>query len=378
MAFIHEKDAFTKEAILTNASKFGFANPLAIELFLWDLELAAQLQRCSREMILKGGTAAQLFLPMERQRGSVDIDMTTSLDTDSLDRLIKEMGSQIGGIEFEPYKPKKPKARLNLRTYYAYARSVTQPDRLRVKLDLMLHDLDLPTIELSNVQTFAAKVPKLRSYTPETLVGDKLLTLARGSIGLKDLADYPKQIYDLSMLIDCSKFVRFEDTTQAVETITPVEARIAGVKIDDVSALDDIIQFIDKELAPIDTSRANREMRSKLEGFEQFFVPRSQKAPLQEWSSRSLRIRFVASLVQWRLRGTLNASQCELLLGRAKNFVLKLGDARGSDVERLRNALLAFQKVRLPYFKELRGKPLHRVFWQVVTPDNIDGIISSV
>lgn len=42
---------------------------------------------------------------------------------------------------------------------------------------------------------------------------------------------------------------------------------------------------------------------------------------------------------------------------------------KGNEVEPLRNRLLSLEKRRLTYFKELRGKPLHRVFWQVVTPD---------
>ena len=378
MALIHDENAFTRKAVLTNASKFGFANPLTIELFLWDLELASQLQKSSNEIVLKGGAAAQLFVSVKKQRGSVDIDMTANLDADSLDSLIEEVGSKIGRVKFELYKPKRPKAGLNARTYYAYTDSVTQPERLRVKLDFMLEDLGLPFEEMNGVETFAVKTSKLRCYTPEVLVGDKLLTLARGSIGLKDLADYPKQVYDLSMLIDCPEFVNFEDVIQAVRRIAPIEAKIAGVKIDDVSALGDVIEFIDKELAPIDTSRPNRELKSKLEAFEQFFIPSSQKVSLQEWSSRSLRIRFLASLAQSRLRGTLKTKQCESLLRKAKDFVLKLGDARRDEAERLRDELLAFQKARLPYFKELRGKPLHRVFWQVVTLDKLDRIIDLI
>jgi len=378
MALIHKEDAFTREAVFKNASKFGFVNPLAVELFLWDLELAAQLQESSGEIILKGGAAAQLFVPVEKQRGSVDIDMTANLDADSLDGLIKEVESRMGRVKFELYKPKRPKVGLNARTYYAHTDSVTQSERLRVKLDFMLKDLDLPTEEVSGVQTFAVKTSKIRCYRPEVLVGDKLLTLARGSIGLKDLADYPKQVYDLSMLIDCPEFVKFEDIIQAVRKITPIEAKIAGAKIDDVSALGDVIDFVDKELAPIDTSRPNRELRSKLEGFEQFFIPSSQKVSLQEWSARSLRIRFVAALVQSRSKGRFRTKQCESLLRRANEFVSKLGDARGDEAERLRKDLLAFQKTRLPYFKELRGKPLHRVFWQVLTLDNIDKIINLI
>lgn len=56
----------------------------------------------------------------------------------------------------------------------------------------------------------------------------------------------------------------------------------------------------------------------------------------------------------------------------------KLGSARGREVERLREKMLSFQKARLPYFKELRVKHLHRVFWQVVILGNIDRIIGLI
>jgi predicted nucleotidyltransferase component of viral defense system len=374
MVLIHEERAFTRDSIVANAGKYGFANPLTVELFLWDLELAAQLQRSSDQTILKGGAAVQLFLPVEKQRGSVDIDLTANLNADSLDTLIKETESRLGTTRFESYMPKKPRAGLNARTYFAYTDSVTQAEPLRVKLDFMLQDLRLPTEKTHNVQTFAAKTSDIRCYTPEVLVGDKMLTLAKGSIGLKDLADYPKQIYDLSMLMDSPKVSKFGDVIEAVEKITPVEAKIAGLGIDAPSALDDVIMFIDGEFAPIDTSKADRDVKLKLEGFEQFFVPASQRASLQEWSSRSLRIRLVACLAQSALKGTLVAKECESLLKKARDFASRLQGVRGSEVEPLRGKLLSFQRERLAYFKELRGKPLDRVFWQVLTPDSIDAI----
>ncbi len=375
MVLIHEERAFTRDAIVANAAKYGFANPLTVELFLWDLEIAAQLQRSSNQTILKGGAAAQLFLPVEKQRGSVDIDLTANLNADSLDTLIKETESRLGRTRFESYMPKKPKAGLNARTYFAYTDSATQPEPLRVKLDFMLQDLRLPTEETYNVQTFAAKTSEIRCYTPEVLVGDKVLTLAKGSIGLKDLADYPKQIYDLSMLMDSPKFSEFGDVIEAVEAITPVEAKIAGRKIDPQTALDDVITFIDRAFATIDTSKADRDMKLRLEGFEQFFVPASQRASLQEWSSRSLRIRLLACLAQSAMKGSLVPKECESLLKKAMDFASKLQAVRGSEVEPLRSELLSFQRERLTYFKELHGKPLDRVFWQVVTPDNIGSIM---
>jgi len=320
MALIHQREAFSRESILANAKKFGFVNPLTVELFLWDLELAAQLQTFDSNIIMKGGAATQLLIPLDKQRGSVDVDLITGLDSKALDNVIKTTESRMGQVKLELYTPRNPKPGLDVRTYYALTKSVTQQEQLRVKLDFMLNDLGLPHREVVGVQTFAVKASRLRCFTPEVLVGDKILTLAKGSIGLKDLADYPKQIYDLSMLLDTQEFHNFEDVKTAIERITPVEAKIADYRTNPTTALDDVIRFIDAEVVPVDTTKANQEMKSKIEGFEQFFVPTGQRANLQGWSTRALRIRFVANLAQLQLNDTLKPQECEKLLSDAKQF----------------------------------------------------------
>jgi predicted nucleotidyltransferase component of viral defense system len=378
MALIHQREAFSRESILANAKKFGFVNPLTVELFLWDLELAAQLQTFDSNIIMKGGAATQLLIPLDKQRGSVDVDLITGLDSKALDNVIKTTESRMGQVKLELYTPRNPKPGLDVRTYYALTKSVTQQEQLRVKLDFMLNDLGLPHREVVGVQTFAVKASRLRCFTPEVLVGDKILTLAKGSIGLKDLADYPKQIYDLSMLLDTQEFHNFEDVKTAIERITPVEAKIADYRTNPTTALDDVIRFIDAEVVPVDTTKANQEMKSKIEGFEQFFVPTGQRANLQGWSTRALRIRFVANLAQLQLNDTLKPQECEKLLSDAKQFETKLDNVTSLDMANLRNNLLLLQKTRLAYFGELRGKPLKRVFWQVVSPDNIEEIAGLV
>ncbi|MGA2238101.1 MAG: nucleotidyl transferase AbiEii/AbiGii toxin family protein [Candidatus Bathyarchaeia archaeon] len=375
MTLMHDGKAFSKESVVANASKFGFVNPHAVELFLWDIELAAQLQACSNDVVLKGGAAAQLFIPVERQRGSRDVDLSTDLDPKALEELTKQLGSQMRQVKFEYYKPNSPKPNLNLITYYAETNSVTQPQPVRVKIDFLLHDLRLPTTEVRDVETFAVRTCNLRCFTPEVLVGDKILTLAKESIGLKETADYPKQIYDLSMLVTSPQFHNFEEVTTAIEKITPVEAKIAGCKVDHTEALEHVIRFVDGVLAPIDTSQGSQEMKTGVKSFEQFFAPASQKVTLQEWSARALRIGFVARLAQQRLKGILSSQDCESLLAKAGSLESRLGNMKGNEIEQVRTRLLSLQKTPLSYPRgELRGKSLRRVLWQVVYPHNLDQI----
>lgn len=374
MALIHNESAFTLVEIEKQALKFGFANPLVIELFLWDLEITAQLQNISNELILKGGAAVQLFLPVEKQRGSVDIDITTSLNKSSLDIIIKQLESKIPNMKIKLYQPKQPNQKLNMLTYLASIDSVTQQDQLSIKIDIMFQNLSLPIIEVNNVKTFAVTTSKIKCYSQWTLIGDKILTLAKGSVGLKLDADYPKQIYDISMLIDDLSSLKFEEMIQSIEKLTPIEAKNADITIKTESVLNDIMQFIDNEISTIDTSSVVQTMKSKIDPFEQFYPPRSQRVNLQGWSLRGLRIRFIVSLAQSCLAGDINYLDCELIIRKAYDIDFKLQKIQGKQITNLRIQLLSFIENPPSYFKELRGKPLSRIFWLVATSSNLDSI----
>lgn len=372
MALLHSPAAFSSEAIRERATRYGFVNPLAVELFLWDLEVAAQLQSVSRELVLKGGAAAQIFVPVERQRGSRDVDIVTALQEPALDQIVKSAIDQLEGVSFKLHVPRKPKTDLPLRTYFVSARSAVQQTPVEVKADFLLEDINLPAIEVVEVETFAARTPKLRCFRPETLVGDKILTLADGSIGLQDMADCPKHIYDICALIESPQFQDFGHAIAAVEILTPVEGRIKGVEVTPDQALSDVVKFAETKLSPIDTSLANEDLRLRFEAFEQFFAPQNQKAKLQEWSARALKVRFVARLTRAALAKQITAREALRSLRLALEHEARLRLVTGDKTATTRKFLLGYQKTQVSYFKELRGKPVHRVFWQVVTPDNLE------
>ena len=376
MPLLHPPEAFRSETILARAAKYGFANPLAVELFLWDLEVAAQLQSSSRDLILKGGAAAQVFVPPEKQRGSRDIDIVTSLDEDVVEGIMRSTLAPLEGVSFKPHTPKKPKKGLPLRTYFVSTRSAVQTKPLEVKADFLLEDIPLSAVETRGVETFAVTTATLRCFRPETLVGDKILTLANGSIGLENMADCPKHIYDICALLESPRFHEFEHTIAAIETLTPVEGRIRGIDVAPDRALSDVVRFAETKLGPIDTSMADEDLTSRFEAFEQFFAPRGQKATLQEWSARALKVRFVASLARATLADQMSPAEAMKSIGLALEHETKLRLVAGDEAAEIRKLLLRHQKAKVPYFKELRGKPVHRVFWQVVTPANLDELVS--
>jgi len=383
MSLIHDVRYFTKNEILDRARKYEFPNPLAVEIFLWDCELAAQFQNACADVVLRGGAAAQLHLPLEKQRGSIDIDIAAPLKESKMKDIVGKVRESVGeSLTFRLHKPKKPVPKLPLMTYFAKIPSVLELRRreeLDLKIDIFLERLDLPTVMLENVQTFAVDVERMRCLTLGALVGDKLLTLAKGSIGMELESDYPKQVYDIDALLESSEISEqvVSETVRSVKAFTELEASYRNIKTSPGGALSDVIATMD-EHSLVDTSGADVDTKKNIEGFQQFFVNRSQRVPLYEWSSRSLRIRFLATLIREHIENRLSKTDIARAIAQSKDVVQRLDKVSGKVVIDLRKKLLGLAETKIPYFKEMRGKPLGRVFWQIVTPWNLQDVESLV
>jgi translocation and assembly module TamA len=91
-ALIHDKECFTRETLTARLSELGFNNLAKMELFLWDLEMFLQIQMVlQNKVVLKGGAAAQFYIPIEYQRTSVDIDMICIADTGEVEKALTEL-----------------------------------------------------------------------------------------------------------------------------------------------------------------------------------------------------------------------------------------------------------------------------------------------
>jgi hypothetical protein len=375
MSLIHDAEYFTKEEILKRARKYEFPNPLAVEIFLWDCELAAQLQDACSDVVLKGGAAAQLHLPLEKQRGSVDIDVAAPLKRSDISGIVQKVSESLGeSVKFKLHKPKKPIPKLPLVTYFAKTPSKTDPKReeLEIKIDISLKSPKLPTLIFNDVQTFAVNVKIMRCLTAGALMGDKLLTLAEGSIGMKLEADYPKQIYDIDALLDSYEISKsiVNDMVATIKALTKLEASIRNIKTSPIDALQDVIKTMDKYSLG-DTSGGDVGIKKDIEGFQQFFVNKSQRRPLYGWSLKALKIRFLAMLIGEHIENKLSESDVAKVIAQCKNIEARLDKISGKDVAEVRKKLLALAQTKIPYFREMKGKPLDRVFWQTVALENL-------
>lgn len=380
MSLVHDSRFFSRDWILTRSREYDFPNPLAVEMFLWDCEIAAQFQKADARIILKGGAAAQLLLPVGQQRGSVDIDTTaTEMIADSeISRMAAVVKEAVPSLNFRLHKPRRPKTRLPLVTYFIDAPTtlgleLTRRKQLEIKADFLLDDARLPTLEVEDVETFALQVKRMRIPTLGTCIGDKLLTLAKGSIGMTREEDYPKQMYDIDLLSRKISEPTFPEIVDAVRKLTPLEASYRGLEIEPSDALRDVHK-LSASFGTIDTTIGGADEKKHIEAFQQFFVSRSQRLPFYEWASRALRIAFMANLVNMALTKETAPANAARALTRAQGLAESLSTVQAQKIRPVREGLLKMIPKRIRYFKELKGKPLTRVFWEAATPHNLDDV----
>ena len=125
----------------------------------------------------------------------------------------------------------------------------------------------------------------------------------------------------------------------------------------------------------VDMPSGDAEIKQQIESFQQFYVNKNQRKRKDEWSTKALRIRFLASLTQRLCCGGSNADVVELIT-QCRAIEQSFNNIKGDDIPKIRKELLALVKepATIKDFRDLKGKPLPRVFWQVLTPENIKDI----
>lgn len=284
----------------------------------------------------------------------------------------------VPSLNFRLHKPRRPKTRLPLVTYFIDAPTtlgleLTRRKQLEIKANFLLDDARLPTLEVEDVETFALRVKRMRIPTLGTCIGDKLLTLAKGSIGMTREEDYPKQMHDIDLLSRRISEPTFPEIVDAVRKLTPLEASYRGLEIEPSDALRDVHR-LSASLGIIDTTIGDADEKRHIEAFQQFFVSRSQRLPFYEWASRALRIAFMANLVNMASTKERDPTNAARTLARAQGLAESFGTVQAQKIRPVREGLLKMVPKRVRYFKELKGKPLTRVFWEVATPHNLDDV----
>ena len=193
------KKYLTKEHIEKVSKDSEFPNMDFIEFLIHDYKVFYELLRLNKDFVLKGGAAAQLYIPLKEQRASIDIDLITHMSN----RETKEVMSKLQARE---YTPKKAAKDLPLNTYIIDIESAINRNQPRqIKVDILHENLENYKIwRIKEIELFILKIDfELPIIAKGSLIADKLLTLAKESVGIRDkekLKEVPKQIYDLIKL----------------------------------------------------------------------------------------------------------------------------------------------------------------------------------
>lgn len=166
------------------------------------------------------------------------------------------------------------------------------------------------------------------------------------------------------------------DAVKAVEILTPVEASFRDKHVRPTDALEDVKNTM-TDFSSVDLAAADKQLKKAVNDFQQFYVSKSQMGTkLYEWSCRILRMRFLASLIQLHFMDKLSPMEVERFLSLSKSVSSRAKSAKAREVEEARSGLLSLSKG--PEKRELKGKPLDRVFWHTVTPENIEELDKSI
>jgi len=166
---------------------------------------------------------------------------------------------------------------------------------------------------------------------------------------------------------------QFSEIVDVIEKLVPLEVRYRDLKITISDILNDVERTMEK-YGLLDTAGADASLKRNVTNFQQFYVSMTQKRPWYEWSAMALRIHFLSNLIKATIEGQIKAKEAWNAYDLAVQTAQTLMNVKGEEIKVLNKKLMASADKKVPYFKNLKGKPLHRVFWQVVSRKNLFSI----
>lgn len=376
--------SFSANRITKQAQEFGYTQANTLEALIWDYELYAQLQqRASDSCRLKGGAAVQLYVPAERQRASVDVDVLTTMPQRKMQQLLEDISKAYGAegpyLQFEPFIPEEPAAIEGLYSYTVLApSSLGQKWRLEdgtlvearmIKVDI--HETpNLPTGE--SREGVAVGIPL--GYQPLCvrrgyLIAEKLLTQARGTVGIPDhrYQDLPKHLYDLDSLFLSTEIV---ESLEKASNWLPMLIGEQGKQWQGDAGVERVLDDLENSLlnfAIIDYSDERQRYGSTVQRLETLYLPGGSRMRLHQWATMAARTLAIVRLLKLRIRGEEKTiqdlyPQADRLAGEIRSH---------TEASKLTRTLCELLPDPLRRIRQLRGSPPERLFWILVTWENL-------
>jgi predicted nucleotidyltransferase component of viral defense system len=388
----HDEKDFARDTFAERMREYGFKNIARMELFLWDLELFLQIQKILGErIVLKGGAATQFYLPRERQRTSVDIDMLFYGNyqeiKDTLNEIENTLGTSNKLFHFTEHIPKEPKTTLPLHTYFVNVPSVlTNVERNKndedfpyqeLKIEFILQPQKIEFEKKTGEQIFAVNSKWEYQLLPlNHLFADKLTTIGCDTIGVQNsrMDEQVKQFYDILMLTqNCISEINCAIVRKKYIELARVEweTRIKDKEFD----LELVIKDVEKQLLRYEMadSGEDSELKKYINDFHSLYL--NSKV---EFSPQS--VACGAALVRLMYELMLTGNNWEKLhqafeIEKQLEFPYLSGKEKGLKVREIREALIKeFESYSIIPAQILKGKNIKRVFWAVANINNLDEI----
>ena len=156
-----------------------------------------------------------------------------------------------------------------------------------------------------------------------------------------------------------------------------MEASYRKLHLDSNNVLKDIHESMEK-YSLVDTAGADTDIKKNITNFQQFYVSESQRKPWYEWCVWALRIKFLIQILTVIIEHKITVNEAIKAYSTTIKTARMLRRVSGTDIIKIRRRLMELADRHIPYYKELRGKPLHRVFWQIVTIKNLDELRKAI
>ena len=388
---IHDWRNFSADSIRKKVEIYDFTQPTEFEVLIWNYELYGHLQQLAeKNLILKGGAAAQLYLSKDKQRASVDLDIVSFIGVGGIEQILKRISTRLSNQEnyftFRRYKPLEPEVKLPMRTYYVTIPSMIGQTHLKnrkrfpgreIKIDFFLEDSGINSVTLRNPKTLVLNL----AYSPivstkESLIADKLLILATKSVGIpfKRRADIPKHVYDIDCLVQQGLD---EDSIREIISImnSLIEAECSYRRIS--YSVREVITHIIEELENLSYIGFSEELKNiarYIENFQSQYLQRSNFQKSHGWGIRFLRLRFLVKSILQLIQKEINEKEIASLFTMVCQIDARLGKSGEKRADLRKQLLQTYRHQIKEKYRFLKGQPPERILWEIISPENVEEI----
>ena len=395
---INNADYFKQETIESIRKEFKFSQSIHIEMLLWDFEIFAQLTSIHKDFVLKGGAAAQIYLPVEKQRASRDIDLATTLSEkeieSELNTVKKRFEEKVENNEHFTWSlakpPKEPKKKIEELHCYELiiptkvGSSFGKQNASILKIDAICYGkLPFKVLTIDNPTLFNLKLKPFPIITKGSLIGDKLLTLADSTVGIlakneDDFESYFKQIYDLTHIIDffAANEEVLNDILFTIESLTPIELKYRKLDKSVKDVLVDIVESLEKrKYFDCDSSESSQNLRESIRNFGANYLNKEEWLIQDYWASRISKLQFFAKLILNLLEKKTGIKEIITLFERLKKIEDKLTQLSGDNIKKMQQTLMDYYKGDLKIGKPLKNKPVKTIFYRIIDLNNLTDLL---